>query len=339
MLKDTTDHGSDMSAEASCAPAAVEQAVSAARHHIYLCADADSSQLSVQGIVEALELANYFAGRQHYQTLHCDLASVRRCFRAQCGQPGRSTLIFVGNSIARWPSTRQDARSVKDLLNKVSRTAVAGSAVFVLQDLGLLDGTETSVHPNFRAALSEGTTDARFLNTAYWSDGKIHSAVGGIAAIQMIIEMVRSDLGGCVADAVETSLGAAEKNSEIQSREVWNWGHSALADPVVHSSLKEMKSNIECPVGIHLIARRHGISIRALQRRFMKLFDRTPSQIYQDLRLHHARTLVRQTDMKLIEIGLACGFSSASNFSITFKKKFGQPPSAERESGHLCRQQ
>ncbi len=146
----------------------------------------------------------------------------------------------------------------------------------------------------------------------------------------MIIELVRSDLGACTAEAVETSLGAADLNTEIQSREVWKWGRSALADPIVHSSLEEMKSNIECPVGIHLIARRRGVSIRALQRRFMKLFDRTPSQIYQDLRLHHARTLVCQTDMKLIEVGLACGFSSASNFSINFKKKFGQPPSAIR---------
>lgn len=329
MLKDTTDHGSETAADALCA-SAFEQPQSDFRHHVYLCADADSSQLSVQGVVEALELANYFAGKRYYETRTCDLRSFREAFREQSGQPGRSTLIFVGNSITRWPSSRQDSRFVKDLLNRVSRIAVTGSAVFVLQELGLLDGTEVSVHPNFTAALSERTTEPRFLNMAHWSDGKIHSAVGGIAAIQMIIEIVRTDLGGCVADAVETSLGAADQNSEIQSREVWNWGHSALADPVVHSSFEEMRSNIESPVGIHLIARRHGISIRALQRRFMKMFDRTPSQIYQDLRLHHARTLVRQTDMKLIEIGLACGFSSASNFSITFKKKFGQPPSAER---------
>ena len=327
MLKDTTDCGSEIATDAHCA---YEKPESDLHHRVYLCADADSSQLSVQGVVEALELANYFAGKQFYQSATCDLQSFRRTFLQHSGRPGRSTLIFVGNSITRWPSSRQDTRPVKNLLNKISRIGVTGSAVFVLQDLGLLEGAEVSVHPNFTAALSERSAETRFLSTAHWSDGKIHSAVGGIAAIQMIIEIVRNDLGGCVADAVETSLGAAERNAEVQSREVWNWGHSAMADPVVHSSFEEMKSNIECPVGIHLIARRHGISIRALQRRFMKLFDRTPSQIYQDLRLHHARTLVRQTDMKLIEIGLACGFSSASNFSITFKKKFGQPPSAER---------
>lgn len=329
MLKDITEHGCDLDGDAS-GVFTREQPADDNRHCIYLCADSDSSQLSVQGIVEALELANYFAGAENYDVRTCEPGSLRRTLSDHRVAPARSTLILVGNSISRWPASCGGAGDVKEFVNRFSRIAVVGSAVFVLPDLALLEGTEVSVHPNFVAALTERTGQPKFLNTAYWSDGKIHSAVGGIAAVQMIIELVRHDLGACTADAVECSLGATDSNTEIQSREVWNWARTALADPVVRSSFDEMKSNIECPVGIHQIARRHGLSIRALQRRFMKLFDRTPSQIYQDLRLHHARTLVRQSDMKLIEVGLACGFSSASNFSINFKRKFGQPPSAVR---------
>jgi len=48
------------------------------------------------------------------------------------------------------------------------------------------------------------------------------------------------------------------------------------------------------------------------------------------LRLSQARQLLLQTNMSIVDVGLACGFVSAPHFSKCYRDYFGIPPRDER---------
>ena len=69
---------------------------------------------------------------------------------------------------------------------------------------------------------------------------------------------------------------------------------------------------------------------RQLERLFRLHLNDTPSNFYLGLRLEKARQLLRQSDMSVLEVGLACGFESPSYFSRSYKAHFGVTPSEDR---------
>ena len=49
-------------------------------------------------------------------------------------------------------------------------------------------------------------------------------------------------------------------------------------------------------------------------------------------RLDHAKTLLKETDRKVVDIAAACGFLEASSFIARFKSRTGLTPLKYRES-------
>lgn len=61
-----------------------------------------------------------------------------------------------------------------------------------------------------------------------------------------------------------------------------------------------------------------------------KLTGCTPMDYLARLRMEHAKTLLRETDMKIIDIAFACGFSSSQYFANTFRHTTGLTPTGYR---------
>ena len=98
-----------------------------------------------------------------------------------------------------------------------------------------------------------------------------------------------------------------------------------------------MSTESDLPIGLYeepvtraRLAREVGLSTRQLERLFRKYLGCTPTRHYLELRLEHARRLLLQTDMSVLDVALACGFVSASHFSKCFRELFGRTPRAER---------
>ena len=92
----------------------------------------------------------------------------------------------------------------------------------------------------------------------------------------------------------------------------------------------EMERHSEQPLGSAELAALVGVTPRQLERLFRLHLDDTPSGFYLALRLEKARHLLRQTDMGVLEIGLACGFESSSYFSRCYRNRFAACPSQDR---------
>ncbi len=73
-----------------------------------------------------------------------------------------------------------------------------------------------------------------------------------------------------------------------------------------------------------------GISLRQLERLFQRFFNLSPKNYYMKTRLQKARHLLLQTEMNVLQIAMATGFTSSSHFSKCYKLEFDITPFKER---------
>ncbi len=93
-----------------------------------------------------------------------------------------------------------------------------------------------------------------------------------------------------------------------------------------------MEANIEEPISLDELSNYVGISRRQLERLFQKYLHCVPTRYYMRLRLMHARQLLLQTSMPIVDIAFASGFVSTPHFSKCYREFFGIPPRDERRA-------
>ena len=107
-------------------------------------------------------------------------------------------------------------------------------------------------------------------------------------------------------------------------------------DPVAADYLKRTNAaidyivrNLDGDLQLEEVARVACFSPFHFHRVFRSLMGETMKQFVKRLRLERALYLMSHApDRSLTEIALECGFSSSSDFSRSFKAKYGEPPSA-----------
>ena len=110
-------------------------------------------------------------------------------------------------------------------------------------------------------------------------------------------------------------------------------GHAVTAtgDPALDACLALMQDHMEFPLPISEIATSTALSKRSLERKFKRILNTTPNGYYRRLRLTKANNLLLNTDMRINEIGLACGFPSG--FTTIYRESFGMTPNTARKNG------
>ncbi len=98
------------------------------------------------------------------------------------------------------------------------------------------------------------------------------------------------------------------------------------ADSYIKGIVEQFDKDFTTINNINVYARHLGISTTHFIRVFKKYTSLTPKQYIQKARLEKAKSLILNTDMKIHEIALECGFESPLYFSRLFHKYFGVPP-------------
>ncbi|WP_254439201.1 GlxA family transcriptional regulator [Ruegeria arenilitoris] len=100
----------------------------------------------------------------------------------------------------------------------------------------------------------------------------------------------------------------------------------------LQNAIRIMEENTEHPLPTATLARRVGVSTRQLERQFMLHLGTSPGKFYRKIRLKKALTLVSHSQMPIIDVAIACGFSSTSTLSQTFKAEYGKTPNQLRRT-------
>lgn len=124
---------------------------------------------------------------------------------------------------------------------------------------------------------------------------------------------------------------------------IWDeiFGHIDLSSKPVRGSeqLSELKAMLSFihehyheKIMLADIAEAGYVSKRGCSGLFLKYLYKTPIEYLNDYRLQKSIELMKSTDMTILEICIACGFSGASYYSEIFRKNFGKSPTEYRRS-------
>ncbi|MHC4959743.1 MAG: AraC family transcriptional regulator [Planctomycetota bacterium] len=108
---------------------------------------------------------------------------------------------------------------------------------------------------------------------------------------------------------------------------------SDLANPDygerVNRAIDHIQENLGAPLRLEDVARAAYFSPCHFHRVFRSLVGETLSKFVKRVRLERALYLLsHRDDPSLTDVALACGFSSSSDFSRSFKQRYGVPPRA-----------
>lgn len=102
--------------------------------------------------------------------------------------------------------------------------------------------------------------------------------------------------------------------------------------------LSQMTENEFINCGVEELARECRCSTRHLSRLFLRTFGISLSARQTELRMQRASRLLRETDLKISQVALECGYRHIGLFNSTFKNRWKQTPTQWRQGGHAAPQ-
>lgn len=298
--------------------------------------------MSYAAAVEPLRAANLLSGRTLYRWWHASpegepvIASNGVAILPDIGvgtdRDVDALFVCAGGN----PATFND-RIVFAWLRKLARRGVTIGGIsggpFILAKAGVLDNARVTLHWEHQPAFREAFPDITVTQSLFEIDGPRITCSGGISALDMMVALIERDHGRKLAASVgdwflHTHIreGMGPQRMDLRVR-------LGVADEKLLRVLRRMETSIEAPQSRAELARIAGVSVRQLERLFQRHLGHGIHKQYRSMRLERARQLLRETTFPVLDVAIATGFSSASQFSRAYARAFGEPPSRTRLNG------
>ena len=308
------------------------------RHFAFLLCP-QFSLIAFTAAIEPLRVANRLALRTLYtweilsesgRPVACSNATVVQADRA-LGELSRSATVMV---CAGLDLPGAESRSIVTWLRRQARlgTTIGGicTGAHVLARTGLLDGKRATIHWENQPAFSEDFPEVELSNLLFCIEKGVLTCAGGTAATDMMLYLIGEDQGPDLAALIAEMLIHTKIRSSSDEQRLSVPARIGVRHPKLVQVIQSMERSIEEPVSPADLARAVNMSTRQLERLFRRYLNRSPKRYYMELRLEKARGLLLQTDMSVINVALACGFTSPSHFSKCYRAHFGRTPYRER---------
>jgi AraC family transcriptional activator FtrA len=206
------------------------------------------------------------------------------------------------------------------------------SGVFVLAAAGLLAGRRATTHWRYHAALAAAYPDIRIVpDVLYVDEGRVLTAAGSAAGLDLMLHLVRRDFGPEAANSVAHRLVVPAHRDGAQAqrllrpvpRERANGSRLAAVLDAVRERLDEAWT-------VERLARAAATSPRGLHRRFREATGMSPGDWLVAERLRRAQELLEARDLPVAEVAAAVGFGSPATLRLHFRSRLGTTPTAWR---------
>ncbi|WP_437918671.1 helix-turn-helix domain-containing protein [Sphingobacterium sp. LRF_L2] len=94
----------------------------------------------------------------------------------------------------------------------------------------------------------------------------------------------------------------------------------------IHYAAHLLREQLDLPMTIIELSRHVGVNQTKLKSGFREMFGTSVFGYLQEIKMHHAKQALLDTDISIQEIGYKLGYQNTSNFSIAFKKFHGCSP-------------
>lgn len=215
-----------------------------------------------------------------------------------------------------------------------ARRGVAVGAIstgtYLLARAGLLDGYRCTIHWENVLSLRESFPQLEVTEHVYEIDRNRYTCSGGTAALDLMLHLIARDHGAVLATRVGEQFLHDRLRTPGDSQRRGEQLLLLRQSPHLAAAINLMTAHIEQPLATADIAARCSLSLRQLERLFRKHQRCTPQRYYLQLRLRHARLLLTQTALSVMNVSLATGFASHSHFTKCYREFFGHTPHDER---------
>jgi transcriptional regulator GlxA family with amidase domain len=307
--------------------------------HIVFCLCAGLPLFAFASALEVLRHANRFADRKFYDwSFLCegdaplkDINGLLLFPNTTIADVKPADIAFV---VAGFGVPELEVPLLSEWLRK---QAAAGKIVggisngaFVLAKARLLDGYGATVHFEDFAAFCALFPKVRPRYQRVLIDRKRMTCAGGAAALDLLLEIVREDLGNELSLRVARQMLLHDQSEPDQrTRDVMLTGAQHYSFRVQRAlTLSDQSTQRKLNVG--QLAERVGLSRRQLLRLLRRETGKSPGEILNQRRLERARSLVLHSHLPLVVVASAVGFSSQSHLTSAYKKFHGETPAAHR---------
>lgn len=303
------------------------------------------SPLGFSCALDALSLANHHPSGQKFYTwrlLSETGAPVRSYNGVEVGVDDGLVELARDEALIVCAGETAGEGSTKKLLNWLRRETRKGmhfgalsSGTYTLALAGLIGGKQVTTHWEYKTALAEMLPDVIMQDTIFSVDGRVFTSAGGAASMDMMLHRVREDYGTSLATWVADQMVYTVPRAHSHGQRMSLQSRSEVRNPKLLMAMQIMENNLEDPLRPDEIAEVVALSTRQLERLFAKYLSTSPKRYYLHLRLEKARNLLRQTDLSVTDVCVACGFRSLSHFSKSYRAGFGIPPGMEASDGKV----
>jgi transcriptional regulator GlxA family with amidase domain len=221
---------------------------------------------------------------------------------------------------------------LREVVPSVRRYGSVCSGAFVLAAAGLLEGRRVTTHWAVAERLAQAfpgvIVDADAIHVR---DGKVRTAAGVTAGLDLALALVEEDLGRDVALRVAGQLVMFFKRPGGQLQ----FSRRGQAAPVGRSGLQEVQrwiaANPGLPHDIPSLADRMGLSTRHFTRLFAQEVGITPAAWVEQARVTAARALLESGELAPKRVAAQCGFANADTLRRTFARHVGVTPAEYRK--------
>lgn len=246
--------------------------------------------------------------------------------------PPLDTLIIPGGAGARVKDFPFAALSwIKEIAPRVRRLGSVCTGVFILAQTGLIDGRRVATHWHHVRGAQERFPDISFVDDAlFLREGKMFTAAGVTAGIDMALALIEEDMGPSAAALVARHLVVFVKRPGDQRQFSSVLQHQTSAADEFADLTAWIADNLDKHLSSELLAERVGLSERQFRRRFAQAFGETPTRYIERMRIEVACGRLVNEVQPIEQIAGATGFSSADSFRRVFERLRGVTPSDYR---------
>lgn len=243
------------------------------------------------------------------------------------------TLLVAGCSNA--AEVPADGSLVDWLRRRASRTRRFGSVcsgAFFLAAAGLLDGRRVTTHWAVADMLIRKFPSVTVDRDAiYVIDGKLRTAAGVTAGLDLALALVEEDLGRDTAMKVAGQLVMFFKRPGGQMQ----FTRKGAAVPAGRAALQELQRWVAANPGLDhsvaSLAKRMELSPRHFARLFRTEVGITPATWVEDARVNAARRLLELGHEAPKQVAKHCGFADADTLRRAFVRHVGVTPAEYRK--------
>ena len=204
------------------------------------------------------------------------------------------------------------------------------SGAFLLAELGILDGRCATTHWRYAKKFQQRYKNVDYAgDVLYVFDGVIGCSAGSAAALDLGLEVIRSDYGQQTANTIARRLVMSAHRSGGQAQYVDTPVHKANSR--FSEALDWAINNLQSSFSVNEFASYANMSRRTFDRQFRSTFDQTPGEWLVMQKLKLAKQLLESDTRNIELIAELAGFNNATTMRHHFRKNLRLSPRQYRD--------